>query len=99
MTEQHPVELTLARVEIDAIDQEMVSLLARRQLVVQKVIAIKKIHELPALIPERVDEVINNAVRLAEHSGASPGLVRLLWTQMVDWFVQLEKRELRGGGD
>lgn len=95
MTKQHPAELTKARIEIDAIDREMVLLLARRQLVVQQVIAIKKRHGLPGLIPERVDEVINNVVRLAMQSGASPVLVRKLWTLMVDWFVQLEERELQ----
>jgi isochorismate pyruvate lyase len=97
MATRIPHELLSARSEIDAIDKDLVNLLARRQKVVERVIEIKKLHGLPARMSDRVGEVIDNATRQAEKSGVDTGLVRAFWTLMVDWFVQMEEQQLAIG--
>jgi isochorismate pyruvate lyase len=90
-----PDELKTARAEIDALDQNLIMLLAKRQAVVERVIKIKQQHNLPANIPQRVAEVIERAANNAAESGASPDLARSIWTVMVDWFVKFESQRLR----
>ena len=89
-----PEVLKAARADIDRIDAQLVKLLAERQQVVERVIAIKTQYSMPALIPERVDAVIENAARLATAEGLSPSLARHVWQAMVDWFVAYEKGRL-----
>jgi isochorismate pyruvate lyase len=91
------MEQTLAqlRLQIDALDGELVALLAKREAIVHQVLTIKKANNIPARITWRVDEVINNATRKAEEAGASPDLARTVWTAMVDWFCAFEAKSLR----
>lgn len=91
MTTTIPADLKTARADIDRIDAQLVALLAERQKVVERVIAIKTREGIPALIPERVDVVIENAATLAKAAGMSPDLARHVWRSMVDWFVAYEK--------
>lgn len=91
MSTQIPADLKSARTDIDRIDAQLVALLAERQKVVERVIAIKTRDGIPALIPERVDVVIENAAAQAKAAGLSPDLARQVWRTMVDWFVAYEK--------
>jgi isochorismate pyruvate lyase len=92
-----PPRLTELRHAIDELDVELLKLLQRRHGLVKQVLAVKRDHNLPALIQSRVDEVINNAVQKAKQMGAEPELARAVWTPMVDWFVRHEERELAKG--
>jgi isochorismate pyruvate lyase len=89
----HP-DLMAARAEIDDLDFQLISLLAKRQAVVERVIGIKQREKLPANIPARVKDVIERAERNAKVAGLSPELARSLWTTMVDWFVSHEAKVL-----
>jgi isochorismate pyruvate lyase len=82
------------RGEIDRLDEELIKLLARRQRLVEKAILVKRRDGIPARVPERIDKVIDNARLLARAHHLDPALAEALWTEMVEWFVGHEERQL-----
>jgi isochorismate pyruvate lyase len=90
-------DLTELRAEIDRIDSELVKLLAARMKVVDQVIAVKTKTGLPALIPERVEEVAGRVRAEAERLGAPPELAELVYRRMMDWVIAYEEQRLNGG--
>lgn len=99
MTDDRQRVLAAFRAEIDAIDAEIVALLARRMAVVDRVVVAKQQHALPALIPERVEEVADNVRRRAEAAGAPPDLAETVWRAMMDWVIAYEDRRLNAVPD
>jgi isochorismate pyruvate lyase len=87
-------QLSDIRKQIDALDANLIDLLAKREKLVGEVLVCKKSKKLPGRIQSRVDEVINNAAARAELIGMNPDLARTVWAAMVEWFVQHEEREL-----
>lgn len=82
------------RTDIDRIDEQLVRLLAERQRVVEHIIAVKKRTNLPARIPARVDHVLDHVRALAANYRVDPQLVETMWTEMVEWFIAHEERQL-----
>lgn len=89
-----PPGLAQARVEIDAIDDAMVDLLARRLAVVERVVAIKTEAGIPALLPDRVEEVVERVCARAAGAGVPSDLVESLWRHLIDWTVGYENKRL-----
>ena len=87
-------QLSILRKQIDALDANLITLLAKREKLVGEVLVYKKTKKLPGRIQSRVDEVINNAASQAKSVGMNPDLARTVWAAMVEWFVQHEEREL-----
>ena len=83
------------RQQIDQIDQELVKLLAKRQRCVERAITVKRRDGIPARVPARISEVIENARTLARTHHADPALIETLWTEMVEWFVAYEEKSLK----
>lgn len=96
MRDHTPPDLADVRREIDRVDSALVALLAERQKLVERVVAIKERDNLPAFIPARVDEVLSNVTRQAAGAGLAPELARTLWKAMIDWFIALEDAHLKG---
>jgi len=94
MSKPHP--LSDLRAEIDALDAELVKLLAARARVVERVAAVKAAEALPALIPERVEEVVARVKELAVSEGVDPALAESVWRAMIAWFVAFEEKKLAG---
>jgi isochorismate pyruvate lyase len=94
MSKPHP--LSELRIEIDALDAELVKLLAARARVVERVAAVKAAESLPAFIPERVEEVVARVKALAEAEGVDPALAESVWRAMIAWFVAFEEKSLAG---
>jgi isochorismate pyruvate lyase len=92
MSKPHP--LNELRAEIDALDAELVKLLARRARVVERVAAVKAAESLPAFIPERVEEVVARVKDLAAAEGVDPSLAESVWRAMIGWFVDYEEQTL-----
>lgn len=86
--------LAACRSEIDALDAELVRLLRRRVEVVDRVVGIKHAHDIPALLPERVEEVVAHVRAEAEVCGAPPDLAETLYRAMIAWTVEYEERKL-----
>lgn len=78
-----PPELLEARRAIDAIDEELITLLVKRFAVVEEVVRIKRATGLPARLQNRVDEVIERAERLAVEKGLPEGIAAALWRELV----------------
>lgn len=82
------------RAKIDQIDESLVKLLAERQAVVERIIAIKKQSNMPARVQSRVDHVLDHVRALAVNYRLDPALAETIWTEMVEWFIAHEEREL-----
>lgn len=94
MTDDRQRVLAHFRTEIDAIDAEIVALLAKRMAVVDRVIVAKRQSGLPALIPARVEEVAANVRRHAATAGSPPDLAEVVWRAMMEWVIAYEDQRL-----
>lgn len=93
MSAVHP-DLARCRVEIDAIDDAIVDLLVKRFEVVKKVVVIKEGAGIPALLPDRVEEVVARVTARASEKGVPPDLAELVWRDIIDWTVRYEDGHL-----
>ena len=82
------------RADIDALDRELVLLLARRAACIDRAVAVKARERLPARIDARVEEVVANARVEATRAGLDPALAEALWRRIVDWSIAREERAL-----
>lgn len=89
-----PQALADLRKEIDAVDAELVALLARRLDVVHRVLAVKQEHGIPALLPDRVEDVVARVTAQAEARGVPPDLAETLWRRLIEWTVAYEEERL-----
>ncbi|MBA4788531.1 MAG: chorismate mutase [Rhizobiales bacterium] len=89
-----PQALADLRREIDALDIEMVGLLARRLDVVHRVLAVKQAHGIPALLPDRVEDVVERVKAEAAAHDVPPDLVETLWRALIGWTVAYEEKRL-----
>jgi isochorismate pyruvate lyase len=89
-------QLAELRAEIDRIDSELVKLLAERMKIVDRVVEVKQKAGLPALIPDRVEEVASRVRFEAKKLGAPPDLAELVYRKMMDWVIAYEEKRLRG---
>ena len=82
------------RGEIDALDRELVALLARRAAMIDCAIRLKPAEGLPARIEQRVEEVVARTRAAAEGQGLDPDLIETLWRQLIDWSIRREEQVL-----
>lgn len=86
------------RGEIDAIDDRLVDLLTTRLGVVERVIAIKTDAGIPALLPDRVEEVVARVRSRAQDTGLPPDLSEKLWRTLIQWTIDYEDARLGRDG-
>jgi isochorismate pyruvate lyase len=86
------------RKQIDLLDAELVSLLARRAAFIDRAAEIKLDAGLPARIEPRIAEVIGNVRRHAERERVDPDLVERIWRMMIEWSIQREEGVLGPSG-
>lgn len=82
------------RARIDALDARLIALLAERSALIDEAARIKTRENLPARIDSRVEQVAENARRLAVQQGLDPDLAERLWRVMMDHFIAQEDRVL-----
>ncbi len=85
------------RVGIDALDVALVRLLAQRSRMIEQAITLKPAENLPARIPERVQDVLDKVLAQAEVEGLSPVLAERLWREMMEFFIAREEEVLGQG--
>lgn len=78
------------RAEIDRLDTELVKLLSQRFAVLDQVVAIKLRDNLPAAIPARVAQVIENVKAKAVAADMPPELAEAVWRTIIDWSIAYE---------
>jgi isochorismate pyruvate lyase len=88
-------DLKVLRAQIDAVDDELLAVLGKRQALVERVIAVKVRDNLPARIPERVTEVVGRVMQEAPKCGTSPDLAKTVWNAMINWFIAFEEKAMR----
>lgn len=89
-----PTNLTDVRQKIDAIDKQMIGLMARRGEYV-KMAAKFKTTEAEVAAPDRVAIVIEKVKKIATESGADVVVVEQVYRKMIAEFIALERRELK----
>jgi len=89
-----PDRLDELRREIDRIDSGLIALLAERMGIVERVIAVKTRDNLPAVIPERIEDVVAHVRAEANAQGLQPDLAETVWRNLIDWVCRYEARHL-----
>jgi isochorismate pyruvate lyase len=82
------------RARIDAIDEQLVALIAERMSIVDEVVTVKHAHGLPARLDGRVEEVVARVRARAERLGAPPALAEVVWRTMIEWVIAYEHERL-----
>lgn len=82
------------RALIDAIDVDLIQLLAVRSRCIDRAVDLKKIEGLPARTTDRVAEVLDKVAVSAANHGLDPDLARALWSELIEWSIQRESKEL-----
>jgi isochorismate pyruvate lyase len=80
------------RESIDAVDREIVRLLAEREGYVRRAAHLKETRK-EVEAPDRVEEVVRNARTLAGEHGANPDVAEGVYRAMITCFVSLEMDE------
>jgi len=82
-------ELESVRADIDAIDRQIVTLIAERQGRVEAAGRLKS-DRAAVRAPSRVESVIEKVRGLAEEAGADPTVVEQTYRSMIAAFIELE---------
>ncbi len=80
------------RREIDAIDDEIIALLAKRLALVPDVVAYKLANDLPTIIPARIDEVLQRNTDHAARMGMRPQDIRGIYERIIAAMCAAEDR-------
>lgn len=86
------------RAAIDALDAELMPLMAARAHCIAEAARIKADPEI-ALVPWRVEQVASHARELAAGHDIDPDLAEALWRAMMDEFIAHERRLMEKAGD
>jgi chorismate mutase-like protein len=78
------------RREIDALDEQIIDLLAERFRVVQKVAALKAEAGIAVRLPGRIEEVCARAAELGSRKGLDGAFLRRLYRQIIEETCALE---------
>ncbi len=95
-------ELETLRRKLDIIDQKIVSLLAKRHAEVERVVALKKAHNLPVYHPAREENLISHCRNQGAEAGLDPDYIeelyrRILRQSRVEQTARLARKGVRAG--
>jgi isochorismate pyruvate lyase len=85
-------EMADVRKKIDALDDALVELLAKRQRQIERAAGVKPQLGVPARVPERIDEVLARVLGAARREGLSSEVAMTLWNLLIEWSIQYEER-------
>ncbi|MFT4150115.1 MAG: chorismate mutase [Paracoccaceae bacterium] len=83
--------MTELRAAIDALDGEIVALLARRAGYIDRAIQLKPAEGLPARIDDRVEDVVAKVRARAAAAALDPGLAETVWRAVIEWSIAREE--------
>ncbi len=95
-------ELEHLRLQLDAIDQQIVSLLSKRQAEVERVVQLKKAHNIPVYHPAREENLISQRRHQGSKAGLDPDYVeeiyrRILRQSRAEQTAQMAQKGIRAG--
>jgi isochorismate pyruvate lyase len=82
------------RVQIDALDSEIVAKLALRAGYIDRAVVLKQQENLPARIDARVEQVVERVRAKAVAAGLDADLTEDLWRRLIDWSIAREEQVL-----
>ena len=88
-------DLAKLSAEIDEVDAALFALIARRFGIVDRVIAVKQRDGLPAAIPDRIEEVVKNALERAKSTAVPLPLVEQLWREIIAATIHYEEQAFK----
>jgi isochorismate pyruvate lyase len=80
------------RIAIDALDDQLISLMAQRVRYVERMAVLKPLFGASAEAPDRVRRVLERVEAGAKDKGLPTDLALALWRQMIDWAIAREKK-------
>lgn len=95
-------DMSQVRDEIDRIDTKLVELIAERFGYVDRAWQLKMNSTEGAVVPWRIQQVIDRVKAQAADKGLPPEMVEMVgaqWRNMIGWFVQYEEEKLRKAND
>jgi isochorismate pyruvate lyase len=90
----HQRELMKFREEIDAVDAELFALIQKRFEIVDRVIDVKNNAGIPAMLPDRIEQVVQNVLKNAKHTKVPSQTVENLWRTLITETIAYEDRVL-----
>lgn len=78
------------RARIDALDDQIVDLLAQRMGIIDEVAELKAARDIPAVLEDRVAEVLDHVAERAAARGVDPELMRRLYAVLIGWCCECE---------
>lgn len=82
-------QLAAVRVAVDEVDEQIVSLIARRERLI-RIAGTLKGDSAEVRAPGRVERIIEHVRFAAEKKGIDPGLVETTYRTMISEFIELE---------
>ncbi|WP_434994529.1 chorismate mutase [Arthrobacter sp. Ld5] len=92
--DQSVKQLAAVRVAINEVDEQIVSLISRRERLVRRAGALKR-DDASVRAPARVEQVIANVRGYASAQGVDPTVVEQTYRAMIDAFIEYELRVRR----
>lgn len=97
-------DLEYLRRHLDTIDQQIVSLLAKRQEEVERVVSVKKSHNLPVYHPAREENLISHLRNQGAEAGLDPDYIeelyrRILRQSRAEQTAHLAQKGVRAGAN
>ncbi|MDO5632089.1 MAG: chorismate mutase [Paracoccus sp. (in: a-proteobacteria)] len=89
-------DMPALRAAIDALDADLIALLARRLALIDRAAQIKMRDGLPARIDTRVEQVVANARGHAADAGLNPDLIEHIWRQLIENAIAREETLMKG---
>ena len=89
-----PDTLADYRAEIDALDTEIVALIAQRFGIASRVAELKRTEGLPVRMPERINEVLDRVADLAMQKGTEPEAIRAIYTTVIETTCLFEEARI-----
>lgn len=82
------------RIEIDALDEKIVALLAARMAVASRVADIKRKEGIPVRLPDRIGAVLDRVEMLAKQNGAEPEAIRAIYESLIETTCRFEEAKI-----
>ncbi|MEM8570957.1 MAG: chorismate mutase [Pseudomonadota bacterium] len=87
------------RAFIDALDADLIEMLAIRARCMDRATELKPALGWPARIDSRVEEVVANVRQEAKRHNLDDVLIEVLWRQLIEWSIAREQRVLGNAED
>jgi chorismate mutase-like protein len=82
------------RRQIDRLDDQIVDLFGERFALLRAVAAYKRPRDIPVVIPERIDEVVERCVARGARHGLDAQMLRDIYRRLIDEACAVEERAL-----